>query len=159
MVPEIREIEPGEEHLLPLIDHHAEGLFQPFGYWPLPGLEDIAAPPPVVTLVAGRPPVGFAEISEVDGHAHLAQLAVLPEHGRKGIGRALVHAACEWAGAAGHEVITLTTFADIPFNAPWYERLGFAELRDRPGPQLAAVIEEERPLEALGRRVTMGRRI
>lgn len=153
-------MEPGEEHLLQSIDDQADRLFEPFGYWPLPDIEpDPATPGTVTTLVAGRPPVGFAEICVVDGHAHLAELSVLPDHGRKGIGRALVEAACDWARSGGHDVITLTTFADIPFNAPWYERLGFEELRDPLGPQLEAVVAGERPLERVGRRVTMWRNV
>jgi ribosomal protein S18 acetylase RimI-like enzyme len=37
-------------------------------------------------LIAGRPPFGFAALDEVDGHAHLAELAVRPSHGRRGVG-------------------------------------------------------------------------
>ncbi|HET6966393.1 MAG TPA: GNAT family N-acetyltransferase [Acidimicrobiales bacterium] len=156
----IRIIEPGEEGLLEEIDQRADRLVEPFGYWPLPDTDPLpgGTVEHAVTFVAGRPPVGFAEVDVVDGTAHLAQLSVLPEHGRQGIGRALVEAACDWARGAGHDAITLTTFADIPFNAPWYRRLGFEEMRD-PGPGLQAVIRSEAPLEALGTRVTMRRRL
>ena len=47
---------------------------------------------PAVVFVAGRPAVGFAWVEELDGGAHLEELAVRPEHGRAGHGRALVEA-------------------------------------------------------------------
>ncbi|HEX9339387.1 MAG TPA: GNAT family N-acetyltransferase [Pseudonocardiaceae bacterium] len=79
-------------------------------------------------LVAGSPAVGFAEINTVDGRAHLAGLAVHPAYGRRGIGGRLLAAACEVAVEAGHTAMTLTTFVEVPWNAPWYAARGFTEL-------------------------------
>jgi GNAT superfamily N-acetyltransferase len=91
-------------------------------------------------LVAGSPAVGFAEINTVDSRAHLAGLAVHPAHGRRGIGSRLLAAACDVATEAGHTEMTLTTFADVPWNARWYAARGFAELpADAWGPGLRAV--------------------
>jgi predicted N-acetyltransferase YhbS len=111
----------------------------------------------VATLVAGRPPVGLARLESVDGHAHLGQLSVLPEYGGLGIGTSLVEAGAAWARRRGDRVLTLTTFADVPFNAPWYRRLGFQPLEnpEQSGPELASIVAEERDLERLGPRVAM----
>ena len=111
----------------------------------------------VATLVAGRPPVGMARIELVDGHAHLGQLSVLPEYGRLGIGTDLVQASIEWARERGYDELTLTTFADVPFNAPWYQRLGFRVVpeHDALGPELAGIVDQERDLTRLGTRVVM----
>jgi hypothetical protein len=38
----------------------------------------------------------------------------------------MIEAICEWAGAAGFKTISLSTFRDVPWNAPYYERLGFS---------------------------------
>jgi GNAT superfamily N-acetyltransferase len=96
-------------------------------------------------LVAGSPATGVAELITVDGRAHLAGLAVHPAHGRHGIGSRLLAAACEVATEAGHSAITLTTFADVPWNAPWYTARGFTELpADAWGPGLRAVWAAER---------------
>lgn len=73
-------------------------------------------------------PVGFALGDVVGENAHLDELDVLPEHGRRGLGRALVEAACDWARNAGYRAITLTTLSHIPWNGPFYERLGFRSL-------------------------------
>jgi GNAT superfamily N-acetyltransferase len=107
-------------------------------------------------LVAGRPPVGFARLEEVDGRAHLEQLSVHPDAAGAGVGRALVEAALTWARTRGYTSMTLCTFAGVPFNAPFYASCGFAEVRN-PGGELAALREHERQLglDALGERVAM----
>jgi GNAT superfamily N-acetyltransferase len=50
---------------------------------------------------------------------------VIPGHARQGLGRVLLDHACEWARGNGLKAVTLTTFANIPWNAPNYERCGF----------------------------------
>jgi len=71
-------------------------------------------------------PVGFAHVKVLEPRAaHLEEIDVHPEHGRRGIGRRLVTAVCEWAAREGYASVTLTTFSDVPWNMPFYERLGF----------------------------------
>lgn len=59
---------------------------------------------------------------------HVAELDMDPAHQRRGGARALLEAAAGLARAEGRVALTLTTFADIPWNAPLYRRLGFAEI-------------------------------
>ncbi|MBB4935337.1 ribosomal protein S18 acetylase RimI-like enzyme [Lipingzhangella halophila] len=83
--------------------------------------------------------VGFAQLVELDGHAHLAEISVHPDYGRRGVGSALLEAACADAAGRGLAAMTLTTFRDVPFNGPWYARMGFTELpREQWGAELAA---------------------
>jgi GNAT superfamily N-acetyltransferase len=70
-------------------------------------------------------PVGFAALGTMDGHAELEQLAVLPEHGRRGIGRALIEHVCNVCHSQGESEVWLTTYAHVPWNGPFYERVGF----------------------------------
>jgi GNAT superfamily N-acetyltransferase len=79
-------------------------------------------------LVAGSPSVGFAVVNTVDGRAHLASLGVHPKYGRQGIGGRLLAAACALASELGRPAMTLTTFVDVPWNAPWYAARGFVAL-------------------------------
>jgi len=72
--------------------------------------------------------VGFAHLIRIARIPHLEELDVEPESGRRGIGRMLVLASCDWARAQGSEWITLSTFRDVPWNAPFYARLGFVEI-------------------------------
>lgn len=73
-------------------------------------------------------PVGYLIASVVDGTAHTDQVSVLPELRGSGIGRRLIDRAVRWAGDAGSPAITLTTFTEVPWNGPYYRRLGFRYL-------------------------------
>jgi GNAT superfamily N-acetyltransferase len=111
-----------------------------------------------VVLVAGRPALGFARVDVVDGLAHLEQLSVLPEHPRTEIGGELVEAACRWAADQGFRAITLITFADVPWNAPFYAARGFREIDDlTPGLAELRDWEGDLGLDRVGRRVVMRR--
>jgi len=84
-----------------------------------------------VVLVAPGPsgaPIGFATIDVVDGAAHLSQLSVHADYGRRGIGRGLLAAVVGWARRGGLPAVTLTTFRDVPWNGPFYRRHGFVDL-------------------------------
>lgn len=85
---------------------------------------------------------GFISTQPVAGAFHILELAVGHDHQRKGIGRALMDAALAEARRAGYRTATLTTFRGIPWNAPFYARLGF-ELLDAPPTALAAILAEE----------------
>jgi len=91
--------------------------------------------------------VGFALCGEVDGHAHLFEMDVVPEHGRRGIGGALLESVSSEAAERGFSAMTLTTLRDVPWNAPFYAARGFAELpREKWGTQLAGIVARERLL-------------
>ncbi|MCA1675418.1 MAG: GNAT family N-acetyltransferase [Actinobacteria bacterium] len=82
--------------------------------------------------------VAFILIASVDGDCHIEQVSVRPSHSRRGIGRELIEHAAGAARAKGQHALTLTTFRDVPWNAPYYERLGFTALaEDEMGPGLA----------------------
>jgi GNAT superfamily N-acetyltransferase len=90
-------------------------------------------------------PVGYLILDLVDGAAHVEQVSVHPAHARRGIGRALIERAASWAGARGLRALTLTTYVDVPWNGPYYERLGFRYLSpDEETPGLRALREHER---------------
>ena len=78
--------------------------------------------------MAGDPPVGLCRIDAVGDGAHLEQLSVHPDHGRRGIGRALLRAGCAWAAARGYPELTLATYRDVPWNGPFYASEGFVEV-------------------------------
>jgi ribosomal protein S18 acetylase RimI-like enzyme len=69
--------------------------------------------------------IGFAVACVIDGEGHLDELAVTPAHGRRGVGRALVDKVLAWSAARGLPSVTLITFRDVPWNGPFYEKLGF----------------------------------
>ncbi|MEV0590937.1 GNAT family N-acetyltransferase [Nonomuraea cavernae] len=144
----VRWAESSELSGLISIELAADGLFQQVGIEFPPGttqIEEVDDPGSV--LVEGEPPAGFALVGWVDGNLHLEQLAVHPSCMRQGIGGRLIAAAREHALAAGAPAVTLTTFRDVPWNAPWYERHGFTVLPEAGwGPELRALVEHEREL-------------
>lgn len=80
----------------------------------------------------------------VDGEPHLEQVSVHPDHARRGLGARLVEDLVARARAAGHHAVTLTTFVDVPWNGPYYARLGFRPLADDElGPGLRAIRRAE----------------
>jgi ribosomal protein S18 acetylase RimI-like enzyme len=86
----------------------------------------------------------------VDGNAHVEQVSVHPDHARRRIGRSLIDHLAAVAVARGLPALTLTTFRDVAWNGPYYERCGFRVLDDSElGPGLRAVrrIEAERGLD------------
>lgn len=95
--------------------------------------------------LAGDTPVGFALVEMLaDGRPHLEEMDVHPAHGRLGLGTALVRAVLRWVVHSGYETLTLTTFRDVPWNLPFYARLGFIELPQQEfSPELLTVVEGE----------------
>jgi GNAT superfamily N-acetyltransferase len=144
---------------LPDIDRRAEVVFRTAGY-ELPEIpsstEDFASAKAV--FVAGRPPIGFVRITEVDGLAHVDEIAVIPKWMRQGIGSRLLERACEWARHHDYPGVTLITYADVPWNGPYYAARGFVEIAE-PTPGLQALRERERDLglDEVGPRIVMRR--
>jgi GNAT superfamily N-acetyltransferase len=69
--------------------------------------------------------VGFAITREVDDTIYLQEMDVDPAYGRRGLGSALIETVCDWAKLLGYDTISLSTFRDLPWNAPFYSKLGF----------------------------------
>ena len=116
----------------------------------------------LLVAVDDRRLVGFAHVVPHDLHAHLEQLSVLPAYQRRGIGTTLVRAAMEEARWGGYDVMSLTTYRDVPWNGPFYARLGFAEVeasrlerfqRDLRDLERAAGLDEPGPRIVMQRRL------
>lgn len=89
-------------------------------------------------------PVAYIVVDLVAGNAHIEQVSVRPRFGRRGIGRALIEHVARWARERGMRALTLTTFRDVAWNGPHYERCGFRALRaDEVTPELAAIRRHE----------------
>jgi len=93
---------------------------------------------------AAGEPVGFAALGTVDSRPYLDQLSVRRAWMGKGIGGAFVERAKEWSSLAGE--LWLTTYDErVPWNQPWYARLGFVRVPEAGcGPELRRKLEAER---------------
>jgi GNAT superfamily N-acetyltransferase len=154
---EIRVARPDEYDALRAIEDAADATFADVGIGPFrQSEEENHLAQAAVVFAIGDPAVGFACVEVVDGAAHIWQLSVDPQAARRGRGRALVKAVCDWAVANGLPSVTLTTFRDVAWNGPFYARLGFREVEDL-SPGLAAMREHERAIgdDDFGPRVAM----
>lgn len=112
-------------------------------------------------LVAALPQagaVGFAHLLDRGETRVLDQLAVDPGFARRGIGRLLLREVVRVSVAAGARELSLRTFAEIPWNAPFYRSEGFRPREPRSSEELADVQhEQEAGLDVLGARILMVR--
>jgi GNAT superfamily N-acetyltransferase len=99
--------------------------------WPLPALAACQHAGRLWVVVGeADEPLAFLMADMVDGCWHVEQVSVHPGSARRGLGRALLEHAASLAAADGIPALTLTTFAHVPWNAPYYARCGFAVLDD-----------------------------
>lgn len=116
---------------LPLVDAHSHAV----------AIDEART---LVVLDAEHAPVAFAIVERTPDAVHLREIDVVPEAGGLGLGRRLIERVIADARAAGARAVTLTTFRDIPFNAPYYARLGFRIVADADDERLGAIRSAER---------------
>ena len=136
---------PSDLPLLPTIELVAATLLA--GYAPesvltetttQEALEDAQQRGHLWVALADSVPVGFAHLEVLaPGIAHLEEIDVHPEHGRRGLGTRLVTTVCGCAAINGYPYVTLTTFRNVPWNMPFYARLGFEQI---PPAELSAAL-------------------
>jgi ribosomal protein S18 acetylase RimI-like enzyme len=137
------------------IENRAAEMFRAYGYGavadnPFP---DVASMQPLFSLgetwlatTDADQPVAFIVIAPLGRYLHIHELSVDPGHGRKRLGSALVRLVIAAAERQMRSGVSLTTFRDVPFNAPFYEKLGFSAIADAAAdPHLAARLETECP--------------
>lgn len=156
------------EHLaaLPAIERAAANIF-PEGMIPEKAIDHVLSSEEFenalvqkhlwVAITAGNQPVGFAMVIADAGSnsAMLAELDVDPEHQQKGLGRALVQTVIRWARAEGFKQLSLTTFSNVQWNAPFYKKMGFRILaHNELSKALTSILDKEAEL-GLKNRVAM----
>ncbi len=74
--------------------------------------------------------VGFLVAEVLEDALHVEEVAVEPAHAGRGHATALLDVVVEQAAALGLSGVTLTTFRDVPWNRPFYERRRFRVLAE-----------------------------
>jgi GNAT superfamily N-acetyltransferase len=149
----IRPARDGDLAALPEIERAAAAMFREYGLaelfasmpTPLDAYrEGLANERLWVAETPGSRVVGFALAGVVGCNAHLEEIDVHPEFGGRGIGKAMIQTVFSWARASGYRAMTLTTMAHVPWNAPFYERMGFRILGEPElTPELRGLLEDE----------------
>ena len=89
-------------------------------------------------------PAGFLCAFEIDCCLHIEELSVSMDHQGKGLGKELLNHVMNFARVRRYSAITLTTDKDIPWNGPFYQRMGFRILAEQEKlPKVYAVLEED----------------
>lgn len=76
-------------------------------------------------------PQGFLSSESVGDDLHIHEVSVAQPLQGQGWGRRLVETAMGHARARHLRAVTLTTFLQVPWNAPFYRRLGFVAHTDQ----------------------------
>ncbi len=134
----LRAARPADLPKLPAVEVAAGELFRSVGMDEIAGdegpsiedLESARADGRLWVVDHDGEPVGYVLALLLDGHAHLEQVSVHPDHGRRSLGAALVGVVVTWAEDMGAPNLTLSTFRDVAWNAPYYQRLGFEAVAD-----------------------------
>ena len=92
--------------------------------------------------LANELPIGFILAELHVSSLFIVELSVHLDWQGKGIGRRLIACVADQARKRGLASLTLTTFRDVPWNAPFYARLGF-EMITTLTPELREKREEE----------------
>ncbi|WP_231113270.1 GNAT family N-acetyltransferase [Pandoraea pnomenusa] len=167
----VRLATPADVPAMAVVERSAAARFRtlPELAWLADG-EPIAAADQLAWIAAGTAwvatdpddaPVGLLD-AEVFGTAlHVWELSVHRSWQGRGIGRALLDAAIGHACEAGLGAVTLTTFRDVAWNAPFYARAGFETINDDTlCARLRAVLARERAAGlSPARRCAMRRRL
>jgi N-acetylglutamate synthase-like GNAT family acetyltransferase len=136
----VRTGEPDDIPTLQAIEKKARSI-----YAALAGFEFVAASPPIgadrfisgTTFVAEvlESLVGFALIQPMDGALYLANISVLPDASKRGVGALLLERVIAHARVTQATAVTLATFRAPPWNGPWFRRQGFTIM---PGSEVGA---------------------
>ena len=147
----VRPTRPGDVTALPAIERAAAGRFRdiPELAWLAEG-EVISAEQHLDyaerglswLALANDQPVGFILAELHVSSLFIVELSVHLDWQGKGIGRRLIACVADQARKRGLASLTLTTFRDVPWNAPFYARLGF-EMITTLTPELREKREEE----------------
>lgn len=98
------------------------------------------------SLVAfmGEEMAGFLVTEPCGRELHICECDVDPRFQRRGIGAGLLRASIIDATNCGFHALTLTTFRDVAWNGPFYNKLGFEEVSDPVAhPRLMAILDQE----------------
>ena len=152
------------------VDKAASALFEPTGLLDADALDDhvpadvfeIEMPKGNVFVVRNQHAwaVGFALIRRRGDGLYLDQVSVHPDHGQKGLGRALVIRIITEAERRKFPHVSLSTFRDLPWNGPFYASIGFKEIpRDRLETYMLEIEEAQRPFMDVSKRCFMRRKV
>jgi GNAT superfamily N-acetyltransferase len=95
-------------------------------------------------LVHNHAIVGMAAHTLLDGVGYLAELDVVPEHAGQRLGQRILKRVIGCLIATRVSSLWLTTYRDVPWNGPYYRRIGFIEATPGSGSELHRQLTNEK---------------
>ncbi|MFU7527565.1 GNAT family N-acetyltransferase [Qipengyuania sp. ASV99] len=133
----LRLAKPEDAEAMPAIERAAAELFvgdpdlanfDPDDTWAPHELQKMIRKGHCLVAFAEGQMAGFLVNEPFRRELHIWEMDVHPRFQRCGIGAGLLRACMIDARNAGFRAVTLTTFRDLPWNGPFYAKLGFDEV-------------------------------
>lgn len=121
--------------------HEGLGSFDREATWPTSELRRLIRKGHSLVAHVDEEMSGFLVTEPQGRELHVWEVSVAPKFQQRGIGAGLVRACLIDATNSGFAAVTLTTFRDLPWNGPFYARLGFVETTEHP--RLNALLVKE----------------
>lgn len=137
---QIREAQPSDAEHLPNIERSAAQIFKQEASLAWLADDDVLSTALHQNYIQARNswvavhddlPIGFINGVEYNKTFHICELSVSEAWQSQGVGRSLLNAVENIVRDRGIHTITLTTFRDVPWNAPFYEKQGYTELTEK----------------------------
>jgi len=119
------------------IERAAAELFRPLGLLTLDSLSDVVSTQEHAENIEAGLSVAGEDDGAVAGYAtgrregadvYLHQIDVHPDFQQRGHGARLLNAFCDAAAKVGAASVILSTFRDVPWNAPFYRKHAFVDV-------------------------------
>ncbi len=100
--------------------------------------------------------IGFLAATLKKNSLHIEEISVMYEHQGLGLGKRLISKLIKDAGKRNYSFLSLTTDSQIPWNKPFYTKLGFAEIKIEDCPnELKAILKKEKDHHIADNRIAM----
>jgi len=159
--PQVRLARAEDLQQLPVIERAAAAIFpagripDPQATLPIEHLEKAMRQELLFVADLAGAVTGFATSHMENQYLHLDEMSVHPEYGRQGIGTALLRRVIAESAARNLLGVTLTTFSDLAWNAPFYRRMGFSQQNAQALPRHVARHLDQERIGGLSLRVGM----
>ncbi|EMN4128280.1 GNAT family N-acetyltransferase [Providencia vermicola] len=150
----IRQAVPSDANKLPEIERSAAQLFRDHHQYAWIAADDVQSEQDHLTHIQQNmewvavndddQPIGFINAEKLTDSLHINEVSVCQSWQGKGVGRKLILHVLNYALQQQFASVSLTTFRDVPWNAPYYQRLGFSLIETSElNSELKAILAQE----------------
>jgi len=113
-----------------------------------------------VAFLESPQPVGFMLITSInETQDYIEELSIHSDYTGKGIGKAFLAHVEIARRTQGVKEMWLTTFEHVPWNGPFYARMGYENMKPEHSPRVVNDALKQQALQGLSNRVTLCKRL